>query len=652
MAVGKVITLWKDGGTGNSRAPDLRELRLSTGMEAPEFASAIGEEAGEPVPTFVYLAYEGDEPPPPSIVAAAQRVAARRRQRSSSTRPYAFLREIPALAATVTTSDFAEVDPAVRAAKLSSTFLEWAETTKIGSVELEQMASEAKAIVDAYDRGSPEMLVTDTALLRERIIAILRGHHHPGMARDLYLLTGQLTALLAWIAGDMGQPRFADQHGAAAWICADLADHDGLRASVLATRSKTAFWQGRYRESVQLAHQGFKYPAPGQTRVLLACREASAWAQLGAAKAAREALRRGEEALAHLDEADDLGSIFTSGPARHANYTSLVELRLGDPDRALREAEKALHLFDHDPVHHYGTHAQVLITKVAAQLAVGDTDAAISTLGELLRIPPDQRLDTLVRRLTAARPLAGSRSKEALHVIDEFCTETVAPAAETERRRAGPTLAPKMTEMRMVNHWSDAGASPGRAFYTWMLTFEDAPDVGQLPAHYAPALAGLPVDISPAQSLHMTLQRVGFEEAKPEDIARIAERAQLRCSTLTPFAFTLDKVIVVREAVIMLAVPAGPLAALRAALRHAIADVWGKDAVPENESVPNAPDGFVPHVTLAYSNAEGPGAPVIAAVRAVQRRTVTVTVDSASLLLVDGRAGVYHWQHIASARLR
>jgi hypothetical protein len=76
--VGEVITLFRGGGTGY--LPSLRELRLSTGLAPRPFAAALGAEAGEPMPTSVYLAYEGDEEPPPSIVRAARRVAQRLRR--------------------------------------------------------------------------------------------------------------------------------------------------------------------------------------------------------------------------------------------------------------------------------------------------------------------------------------------------------------------------------------------------------------------------------------------------------------------------------------------------------------------------------------------------------------------------------------------
>lgn len=73
--MGEVIHLNLRNGIGAGPAMSLGTLRHLTGMSPDEFAAAIADEAGEPVPTFVYIAYEDDEPPPAAILSAAQRVA-------------------------------------------------------------------------------------------------------------------------------------------------------------------------------------------------------------------------------------------------------------------------------------------------------------------------------------------------------------------------------------------------------------------------------------------------------------------------------------------------------------------------------------------------------------------------------------------------
>ena len=61
----------------HSCLPALMTLRLMSGMDPEEFAAAVSDEAGEPVPTFAYLAWEGGEVTPQLIHAAAHRVAVR-----------------------------------------------------------------------------------------------------------------------------------------------------------------------------------------------------------------------------------------------------------------------------------------------------------------------------------------------------------------------------------------------------------------------------------------------------------------------------------------------------------------------------------------------------------------------------------------------
>ena len=75
--MGEVIYLnLRNDGIGDDPAVSLGTLRHLAGMSPDEFAAAIADEAGEPVPTFVYMAYEDDEPAPAAILSAARRVAA------------------------------------------------------------------------------------------------------------------------------------------------------------------------------------------------------------------------------------------------------------------------------------------------------------------------------------------------------------------------------------------------------------------------------------------------------------------------------------------------------------------------------------------------------------------------------------------------
>jgi hypothetical protein len=75
----------------------------------------------------------------------------------------------------------------------------------------------------------------------------------------------------------------------------------------------------------------------------------------------------------------------------------------------------------------------------------------------------------------------------------------------------GVTDAPTDSLPRMIDHWWwRPDWSIGRQFYTWHLTFQDAPEIAQLVSDYG-CLRDLPgLDIIPARWLHLTTQGIGF----------------------------------------------------------------------------------------------------------------------------------------------
>jgi hypothetical protein len=111
----------------------------------------------------------------------------------------------------------------------------------------------------------------------------------------------------------------------------------------------------------------------------------------------------------------------------------------------------------------------------------------------------------------------------------------------------------------MRRHWR---WRPGRRQYAWHLTFGEQTvlrgraQLLRVAGACQARLAGLPgLDLVPAEWLHLTVQPVGFADE------------------------------------------------VAGAVRAGIAEVWGPARVPE------AAGGFVPHVSLAYSNTDGPSEP-------------------------------------------
>jgi transcriptional regulator with XRE-family HTH domain len=314
------------------------------------------------------------------------------------------------------------------AAREAAEFGAWAERLNVGDVAITSLAVRARDMSEACLTAPPADVIARAADLNREAFALLRGHHRPTHARDLYTIAGQTCALLTWLSGDLGALDAARVHGSAAQVCADHAEQPELSAWVAAVRSKTAFWCGDYPAAAELASRGLTLAPPGTAAVMLACQAADAYAKLGARDRAMAALTRAEDEAQRQRGADTLGGLFACGPARHANYAAAALLTLGDPAPALAAADRALAGFAADARYGFGTVAQTHLTRALAFAATADLDGAQAAARPVLDLPPGRRLATLTERL---RPLAAILSRPAMRTstvagplreeITEFC---------------------------------------------------------------------------------------------------------------------------------------------------------------------------------------------------------------------------------------
>jgi 2'-5' RNA ligase len=217
---------------------------------------------------------------------------------------------------------------------------------------------------------------------------------------------------------------------------------------------------------------------------------------------------------------------------------------------------------------------------------------------------------------------------------------------EGERLRA-MTDEPAEDLPQMIDHWWwRPGWSVGRQFYTWHLTFERQADVLRLVHEYSAHLDLPGLDIIPDEWLHLTMQGIGFVgEVDEGDVEKIVAAAQERLSQLEPFDISLGPTVVDPEVVRLRVTPADLVARLRRELRAAIADVWGADHVPEDEA------GFMPHVSLAYSNGVGPMEPILRAAAVATPAPASMAVTHADLILLNRDQQQYEWTTFAQVLL-
>ncbi|MFH8218483.1 2'-5' RNA ligase family protein [Streptomyces sp. NPDC018057] len=199
----------------------------------------------------------------------------------------------------------------------------------------------------------------------------------------------------------------------------------------------------------------------------------------------------------------------------------------------------------------------------------------------------------------------------------------------------------------MRNHWWwRPGWSAGRRFYTWHMTFEGQKDVHRLAAEYRTALAplGEALTLIPDQWLHLTMQGVGFlDEIEESDVHAIVGAAHSRLAAVPAFDARIGPAVIDPEAILLPVQPGDAVRAVRDGVRAAVHDAIGQ--------VPEAADGFRPHVSVAYSAADGPAAPVTRAVASVQENPAHARIATAELIVIHRDNEMYEWEPFATVPL-
>ncbi|MFI9358619.1 XRE family transcriptional regulator [Streptomyces lydicus] len=318
------------------------------------------------------------------------------------------------------------------AADEAAAWAQWAESTNVGEIAMEELRANVRALARDYLCRDPLEVFTRTRRLRNRVFGLLEGHQPPRQTTELYLQAGYLCCLQAWIASDLSPGAdaldSAETHARTSQLCAELVGDNELRAWIMSTRSKIAFWDGRTKDAIAFARRGAEGRPSGTAEVLLWCQEADAWSRLGAAGEAQAALARAEDARASLRGEDEVAGLLSCSEFRQVNYSTAVHLRTGRASKALEEASGALA----EPAGHaYGTTAQMHITLACAQIALGEPGGAKEALGLVLALPPGQRLAPVAARMrefaaiVAQSPLADSRGAAELQsAVEEWVLDS------------------------------------------------------------------------------------------------------------------------------------------------------------------------------------------------------------------------------------
>ena len=207
-------------------------------------------------------------------------------------------------------------------------------------------------------------------------------------------------------------------------------------------------------------------------------------------------------------------------------------------------------------------------------------------------------------------------------------------------------MSPIPTETR--DRWRDrVQLDSGRGAVYWHILFRNSPTVRatarKAQAHLT-SFSGL--HLTPEEWLHATALFAGTTEVIPStDLTLMLAEARRSLAKIHPIKVAIAKVVYHPEAIMLGFTPEGALDPIHHAVRQATQLVTGRTG-----SFTGPTERWTPHVTISYSTAEQPMAPIVAALgREVPR--CDVTIDAVTLVVQWGPEQVWNWDPIGTAHL-
>ncbi|MFF3671605.1 hypothetical protein [Microtetraspora malaysiensis] len=300
------------------------------------------------------------------------------------------------------------------AARRALRFAVTVEGSNVGPETLDQLREEVVRLARAYPQQPLPVLLGDLIELQDVAFRLLEGRQRPTETTEMYLLAGAVSGMLAKASHDLGDPHSAMTQARTAFICADNAEHNGLRAWTRGLQSMIAYWAGWPNDAVRYAEAGAELAAQtqGTASVWLPAQEARVWAILGDEARANEAISNAHKARerAQNDDLDAIGGIMTFSRPRQLYYAADAYVWLpGAEEHADRFAAEALEAYAQaaPSERSFSDEAGAHTDQALARVNRGDLDGAADALRPVLDLPASQRiggiLSSLMRVHTALR---------------------------------------------------------------------------------------------------------------------------------------------------------------------------------------------------------------------------------------------------------
>ncbi|MFF8768334.1 hypothetical protein ACF07Q_27795 [Nocardiopsis dassonvillei] len=292
------------------------------------------------------------------------------------------------------------------AAKRAMRFGAMAEGTNVGVETIQELFAEVSRLAKAYPRAPLHEVLGDLVEAQDVAFMLLEGRQRPNQTRDLYLLSGLLSIMLAKASHDLGDPHAAMKQARTAFICADNADHDGLRVRVRAQQSLMAYWAGWPTEAARYAElaRDLATERTGTAAIWLMSQSARTWASLGSAERALDDLQTATALREGLrgDDLDELGGLMRFAHCRQLYYGAETQIWIpGREEQAQQVAQAAVGLYETAAAEGsddwaYQDEAGARADLGYARVSLGEIEGAAQALEPVLGLPATKRVSGVV----------------------------------------------------------------------------------------------------------------------------------------------------------------------------------------------------------------------------------------------------------------
>ncbi|MFI6687984.1 helix-turn-helix domain-containing protein [Streptomyces sp. NPDC050485] len=310
------------------------------------------------------------------------------------------------------TPPIAEADAglASRAAQLSARFAARHIGTNVCDDDLEDLSVALARIARDYVHTPLQPLLAALLDTTGRAFTLLEGRQAPAHSRELFRLAGTGCLLLAHASQNLGDEKAAMTQVRTAWMCAERADHHGLRAWTNGTAALICEWSPLRTSIDRYTQRAAAYAPPGESRIRIAAVEARAAARRGdrdRAEAALAVMRHARDEHAQPGGLGEFGGILTFPEAKQEYYLGGTYALLGDHRRAEQHAAAAIALYERGAQEDrsYGDEALARLDIATARVATGEVEGARAQLQKILDLPANLR----IRQLGSAVHRIGSR---------------------------------------------------------------------------------------------------------------------------------------------------------------------------------------------------------------------------------------------------